>query len=167
MIKNISLSSSSVYSNSSSPTNSVYYRYRFCLHTVKCQNSSISKIQFSVSTVLFQAVQFSICMQISSIWPIDGTLSGATTSGQSGPGSNGNEGVLCIPQSSSITGTSPSDCLVSYPGHSLGGESYPSAEKQSVYSTAPVDWAILSLKFADRHDKVKCDRKLEFLKFKR
>ena len=40
---------------------------------------------------------------------------------QSGFGSNGNEGVLCIPQSSSITGTSPSDCLVSYPGHSLGG----------------------------------------------
>ena len=33
----------------------------------------------------------------------------------SGPGSNGNEGVPCIPQSSSITGTSPLDCLVSYP----------------------------------------------------
>ena len=41
--------------------------------------------------------------------------------GQSGPGSNGNEGVLCIPQTSSIAGTSPSDCLVSYPGHSLEG----------------------------------------------
>ena len=39
--------------------------------------------------------------------------------GQSGPGSNGNEGVLHIPQSPSITGTSPSDCLVSYPGHSF------------------------------------------------
>ena len=38
----------------------------------------------------------------------------------SGPKSNGNEGVLCIPQSSSITETSPSDCLVSYTGHSLG-----------------------------------------------
>ena len=38
----------------------------------------------------------------------------------SGPGSDGNEGVLRIPQSSSITGTSPSDCSVSYPGHSLG-----------------------------------------------
>ena len=47
-----------------------------------------------------------------------------------------NEGVLRILQSSSIAGTSPSDCLVSYPGHSLGGWSYPSAEKQSVYSTA-------------------------------
>ena len=60
--------------------------------------------------------------------------------GESGPGSEGNEGVLRIPQSSSITGSSPSDCLVSYPGHSLG-ESYPSAEKQSVYSTAPTDLA--------------------------
>ena len=48
-------------------------------------------------------------------------LSGATTLGQSGPGSNGNEGVLRIPQSPSITGTSPSDCLVSYPEHTLEG----------------------------------------------
>ena len=51
--------------------------------------------------------------------PKIGLLSGATTPDQSGPGNNGNEGVLCIPQSSSITGTSPSDCLVSYPGHLL------------------------------------------------
>ena len=48
------------------------------------------------------------------------TLPGATTPAQSGHGSDGNEGVLCIPQSPSITGTSSSDCLVSYPGHSLG-----------------------------------------------
>ena len=65
---------------------------------------------------------------------------GATTPGQSGPGSNGNKGVLCIPQSTSITGVSPSDCLMSYPGHSLE-ELYPSAEMESVYSAAPADWA--------------------------
>ena len=65
--------------------------------------------------------------------------------GQSGPWSNGNEGVLRIPQSSITAGTSPSDCLVSYPGHSFGGGSYPSAEVQSVYSTAPDDWPILAL----------------------
>ena len=47
--------------------------------------------------------------------PIDRALSSATTS------SDGNEGVLRIPQSSSTAETSPSDCLVSYPGHSLGG----------------------------------------------
>ena len=63
-----------------------------------------------------------------------------TTPGQSEPGSDGNKEVLCIHQSSSITEASPSDCLVSYPGHSLGG-SYPSAEMQSAYSTAPADRA--------------------------
>ena len=42
------------------------------------------------------------------------TLSGATTPGQNGLRSNGNDGVLPIPQSSSITGNSLSDCLVSY-----------------------------------------------------
>ena len=38
---------------------------------------------------------------------------------QSGPGSNGNEGVLHIPQSSCITGASLLDCLVSYPEYLL------------------------------------------------
>ena len=69
------------------------------------------------------------------------TLSGAITPGQSGPARDGNEGVLYIPQSSGITGTLPSDCLVSYPGHSWE-ESYHSAEVQSVYFTTPADWAI-------------------------
>ena len=57
---------------------------------------------------------------------MDRTLSEATTLGQSGPGSNDNEGVLHIPQSSSNTGTSPSNCSVSYPGHLRG--SYHSAK---------------------------------------
>ena len=36
----------------------------------------------------------------------------------------------------------PSDCFMSYPGHWLGRRrTYPSAEMQSVYSTAPVEWA--------------------------
>ena len=94
-----------------------------------------------LKTVLFQAIQLSISMHFSSIWPIDRIQSGATTLGQSRPGSDGNEVVLCIPQSSSITGTSSSDYLVSYPGHLLEGSS-PSVKVQSVYSTAPVDWAI-------------------------
>ena len=75
--------------------------------------------------------------------PEIGPLSGTTTPGQSGPESDGDKGVLRIPQSFSIAGTSPSDCLVSYLGHSLWSRgSYPSAEKQSVYSTAfPANWA--------------------------
>ena len=51
------------------------------------------------------------------------TLSGAITPHQSGPGSDYNEEVLRIPQSSKITETSPSDCL----GHS-SEEPYTSAE---------------------------------------
>ena len=66
-------------------------------------------------------------MQFSFIWLIDGPLADAPTPSQSGP----YEEVLCIPQSSSIAGTSPSDCLVSYQDtHS--GLSHPSAEKLSV-----------------------------------
>ena len=50
---------------------------------------------------------------------IDGTLTGSITSSQSEPGSNGNEGVLDT-LLSSRTGTSLSDCLVSYIRNSLG-----------------------------------------------
>ena len=96
--------------------------------------------QSNAKIIQFQTIQFSISTQFSSIWPIDRTLLGETTPDQSGPGSDGNERVLYIPQSSSITGTSPSDCLGSYLGHSLGG-GYSSAEVQSVYSTAPADRA--------------------------
>ena len=61
---------------------------------------------------------------------------------QIGFGSDGNERLLHILQSSSITATSLSDYLVSYPVHSLE-ESYPSAEMQSVYFAVPADWAIV------------------------
>ena len=102
--------------------------------------------QFSLAykkTVLFQAIQFSISTQFRSIWPIDTTLSGATTPDQSRPGSDGKERVLRIPQSSSISRISSSGYLVSYPGHSFREkESYPSAEMQLVYSTTPAGWAM-------------------------
>ena len=62
-----------------------------------------------------------------------------STPSQNGSGSDGNKGVFHIRQRSSITGNSPSDCSVSYPGHSLG-EFYPSVEMQSVYSTSPADF---------------------------
>ena len=100
----------------------------------------------SIWTVLFHPIQFSISTLLSistlfsPVYPIDRTLSGATTPVQSGPASDGNEGILRIPQSSSIIGASPWDCLVSYTGHSLR-ESYPSTEMYSVYFLAPADWA--------------------------
>ena len=87
-------------------------------------------------TVLFQAIQFSISTKFTSIWPKDMTLSGATTPHRS---VSVNEGVLYIPQRSSITGTSPSD-LMSYLGHSLWLFFFfcffTIAENQLVYSTA-------------------------------
>ena len=52
-------------------------------------------------------------MSNSSIWPIDRALSDATTPGRSGPGNNGNVGVLPIHQSSK-TGVSPSNGFVLY-----------------------------------------------------
>ena len=121
------------------------FRVIYCQIKFQTIHFSISIVflykQLNVKTVLFQGILFRISTQFNSIWPIDRTLLGATSSGQSGLGSDGNEGVLHIPQSSGITCTSPSDCLMSYLGHSLG-ESYPCAEKQSMYSTAPANWVI-------------------------
>ena len=94
--------------------------------------------------VPIQAIQFSISTQFSFLLPIDTTLLTATFPSLMESGNDGSEGVLCIPQISSITETSPSECLVSYPGHFLEG-SYPSTEKQSVYSTPPADCATIFL----------------------
>ena len=52
--------------------------------------------------------------------PIDMASSDATTPGQSGHCSNGNEGIFHIPQSSKA-GALPSDGLMSFPGHLLEG----------------------------------------------
>ena len=59
-------------------------------------------------------------MSNSSICSIDRTLSGVCSPSQNRQGSNGNEEILCFSQHSSITGHLRFDCLVSYPGHSLG-----------------------------------------------
>ena len=92
--------------------------------------------------VLFQTIQFNISTQFSSIWRIGRTLYSTTPRSLKGPGSDGNKGVLHIPQSSSITGAWLSDCLVSYLGYSLE-KSYPSAEMQFVYSAAPTRLSVL------------------------
>ena len=46
IVKNISISSYSVSSSSSNSVISVYYKYKFCLHWVTCQNSSMLKNSF-------------------------------------------------------------------------------------------------------------------------
>ena len=98
----------------------------FFLHIIKCK------------TVLFQTIQFSKSKQLSSIWAIDSNLSDATTLCQSGPWSNGNEGVFRFTKAPLLM--YHRNYLVSYPGRSLW-ESYPSTVMQSVYSTAPADLA--------------------------
>ena len=91
--------------------------------------------QLNVKIVLFRTIQFS------SIWPIDRTLSGATTPSQSGPGSDGNEGVLHIPQSLNIR-------LFSVISRTLVGEGVLPLCRGAVhvfYSThsSLADWAII------------------------
>ena len=73
--------------------------------------------QLNDQTVLFQIIQVS--ESNSSIWPIDRTLSGVTIPSQSEPGSDGNERILHITQSSSITGASATECFMSSTEHSL------------------------------------------------
>ena len=52
----------------------------------------------NVKTYLFQAIQFSIDTQFSSIWPIDRILSGVTTPGQSGLGRMPIKGYSVFPK---------------------------------------------------------------------
>ena len=86
---------------------------------------------------------FALSLNIKQFYrPIPRTLSGATT-----PVKKGSEGVLHIPPNSSITGASPSDSFVKYLGYSLVAGSYPSAEMQSVYSTALSDWPVIFWEF--------------------
>ena len=73
------------------------------------------------------------------------TVSDATTQGQSELGSNDNEGVLRIPRSTSITGTSQSKCFISCPGKTLLWWGYQTAEM--MYSTAAADWALFTFTF--------------------
>ena len=108
-------------------------------HSIKHQ--SFVYTQLNNQTVLFRAIQFSISHLFAlslNVKQFYLTLSGAAISSQSSSESDGNERVLCIPQSSSL-----SDCLVSYLGQSVG-ESYSSAKMQLVYSTASADLATSS-----------------------
>ena len=114
------------------------------------------------TTVLFQIIQFSISAQLSSIWLIDRTLSGDTTPSWCGPGSVGSEGVLCIPPNSSITGTSTSGCLVSYPGHSLWVLPPPPREAVSIFHSfsrlGNLIWVLTFFKITLYRDSNKCNQ---------
>ena len=79
-----------------------------------------------IQIVLFQMIQFHISILFISIQPIDRTLSGAATLGQSGPGS--------------ITEASPFRLF-----SVIYGKSYSSAKKQPVYSAVPATGSSVTL----------------------
>ena len=104
-----------------------------CFQVFRCNSHNlISVIRLHIYLIYFIYLFF--------FFLIDRTLSGVTTLGSSGPGSNGSERVLW---SLAIRGF----CVIS--GHSLG-RYYSSAEMQSVYSTTPADWASCSWRLFQR-----------------
>ena len=114
-----------------------------CIINNSIKYQSFVYTQLNDQTVLFQAIHFEsfVCIRIwyNFYFPIDITLSGATTTGKSGSRSVGIEGLFCISQSSNITVAQSSNCLGSYQDTRWG--SYPAAETQSAYSTALADYA--------------------------
>ena len=93
---------------------------------------SNSSIQFSIGRQFkCQTVLFELKIGPYQVLPLRAKV---------GLGSNSNE-VFCIPQSYSNTEALSTDCLVSYPGHSLRVSSN-SVKMQSVYSTAV--WAFIT-----------------------
>ena len=72
-----------------------------CITNNSIKHQSFVYTQLNGQTVLFLTIQFNVNHLLarssndnSSIWPIDRTLSGVTTPGQSGPRSDNNEGIL-------------------------------------------------------------------------
>ena len=86
-------------------------------------------------------------MSKSSIGAINRTLSGATTSGQNGSRSSGNEGVGTL---HSLKFQHYWSLIIRWFNVILttliGGESYLSTGLQSVYFTGPANWALQQLK---------------------
>ena len=74
-----------------------------------------------------------------SLWPLDGTLKGTITPGQSGPGSNSNEGVLHTTKNSRAEASQPD--AINYRTQDtlfFGGGSYSSAGDTVSIFYAPV-----------------------------
>ena len=90
-------------------------------------------------------------IQFSSFWPLDRTISDATSSGLSWYGSHGNKGVQHISQNSSIPGDLTIR-LFSVIFRACIGGGLPSAEMQPVYSATPADWAMSIIHARSRAD---------------
>ena len=86
-------------------------------------------------TLLFQTIQFSKSLQFSSITAIDKSLSGATTPGQSWPGSDGNKWVPKAPTLLELH-HKIARCHI----QNTHEGSYPFAEMQSLFSATPAEF---------------------------
>ena len=64
-------------------------------------------------TDIFQTIQFSVSTLLSSIWPLDKSLQALPLRARVDLRAMAINDIFRIPQSSSITGVLPSDCLVS------------------------------------------------------
>ena len=120
-----------------------------CINNNLIEYLSFARTQLNDKTVLFLTIQFSIShlfafsLNVKQFYQIHSWNSICCChSGPEWAWERWLWRLLRIPPSSSNTEPSSWDCLVSYTGHSLG-KSYPSAEIQSVYSTAPSGWAAM------------------------
>ena len=97
-----------------------WFQVLLCITNNSIKHQSFVYTQLIDQTVQFQTIKLSIshsfvfCLNVKQFYLTHRWNPNNT--GQSGLGSNINEGVLYIPQSSSIVGSSPSKCL----GHSPG-----------------------------------------------
>ena len=122
---------------------------QFSINTqFKCKYSLIVKkllfkaIQFS-QTVLIQTIQFNISMQLVLFDPYTGPYQVLLFWVDLGAMAiKGWSAFLKVPHHGNLT----IRLFIVISGHSLG-ESYFSVEKQSVYSTAPADWANYKYKY--------------------
>ena len=117
----------------------LFQTIQFSIKSIKLNGSKYCYLSLTIQLNIYHLFAFSLNIKKFYLAHIR-TLSGATTPDRSGSGYNVNEGVPHIPHSFK-TGASPSDCFVTYPGHSLMGF-YTSAEMQSLYSVPPSQLAL-------------------------
>ena len=86
-----------------------------CISNNSVKHQSFIYAQLDDQTVIFPKIQFNksrlftLSLNVAQSYL---TLSVAATESQNGPWSNGNEGAVHIPQISSFTGVSQSDCFL-------------------------------------------------------